>query len=159
MDSTSGSTALRAMRAAALAIGALVAACGGGGGDPAPVATPAYGAGAVFVGTVGTTSTVSQALIAGRASPSDADAFALAACNVRGITGCEIAVRFGPGRCGAIAYGSSNPTGTRVVTVWGAGEGASQEAARSAAVAACAARGGTSCAAGGGDASACNDPA
>jgi hypothetical protein len=144
-----------ASRLARIAVPAFVlAACGGG--DGTPVQAPTYGAGAVFAGTVGGTSAIRKSLIAGSASQADADAVALASCNVGGVTGCGVVVRFGPGRCGALASGSANPTGTRVVTIWGGGEGASADAARAAAVSACSANGGTSCMVSTDDGSACN---
>ena len=133
----------------------LLAACGGGG-DGAPVQVPTYGAGAVFAGTAGGTTAIRRSLIAGSATQADADAVALASCNVGGVTGCEVVVRFGPGRCGALASGSAGPTATRVVTVWGGGEGAGVDAARAAAVAACGTNGGTSCTVPTDDGSACN---
>lgn len=136
---------MRAGLACVVASAWMLTACGGGG-DPAPAPGPAptYGAGAVFAGTVGNTTSIRESLIAGSASQADADAAALASCNL-GVTGCEIVVRFGPGRCGAIASGSANPTGTRPVTIWGGGAAATPDEARAAAVADCTAKGGASC--------------
>jgi hypothetical protein len=145
-----------ARRLACTVIPALVLAGCGGGGESPPASAPTYGAGATFSGTVGTTTAIRRSLIAGSASQADADALALASCNGGGVTGCEVVVRFGPSRCGAIASGSANPTGTRPVTVWGGGEGASLEAARAAAIAACTGAGGASCTVPADGGSACN---
>jgi len=148
---------LTARVARILAPAFVLAACGGGGdSDSAPALAPTYGAGATFSGTVGTTTATRKSLIAGSASQADADAVALASCNGGGVTGGQVVVRFGPGRCGAIASGSANPTGTRVVTVWGGGEGTGVEAASAAAIAACTAGGGASCTVSTNNGSACN---
>ncbi len=145
-----------ASRLASIVVPALVLAACSSGGDDTPVQAPTYGAGAVFFGSVGGTTAIRRSLIAGSASQADADAVALASCNAGGVTGCEVVVRFGPGRCGAIASGSANPTGTRLVTVWGGGEGPSVDAARAAAIAACTANGGASCTVPTDNGSACN---
>jgi hypothetical protein len=143
-----------ALRLACIAVPAvLLAACGSGSDPEPPPPAPTYGAGAVFSGTTGNSTAIRQSLIGGMVSQGDADAAALSSCNV-GVTGCLIIVRFGPGRCGAIASGLGNSTGTRLETIWGGGEGANDYVARANAITACTQNGGVGCAVG--DSSTCN---